>query len=187
MANRPKYKYIDIGGGHRRKVSAEAYGIRKAKNLKQLERAVARINPEIMGEAWRDTFEGIEGEIIAIVVNRMYEEGLRRAASGGGTEPIEPPYAYVTKYVYKRKKGQRTDHVTLRDTGRFHESLRLVYTANGFYIRSDGSVPYSRNLENKYTRRIYGLTSAEMADFTRRRGSLKEIALRALAKAGHWV
>lgn len=186
MAN-PKYKYVSIGGGYRKKVSVEAFNVRKAKNLKQLQRAVEKINPEIMGEAWRDTFEGMEGEITAIVVNRMYEEGLRRAASGGGTEPIEPDYAHVTRYVYKRKKGQRTDHVTLRDTGRFHESLRLVYTADGFYVRSDGSVPYSRKLEDRYTRRIYGLTSGEMAEFTRQRGSLKEIALRALAKAGQWT
>lgn len=186
MAN-PKYKYISIGGGYRRKVSVEAFNVRKAKNLKQLRKAVENIDPEIMGEAWRDEFEGKEDEIVAIVVNRMYEKGLRRAASGGGTEPIEPDYANVTRYVYKPKKGQRADHVTLRDTGRFHKSLRLVYTANGFYIRSDGSVPYSRKLEGTYTRRIYGLTSEEMAKFTRQRGNLKKIALRALAKAGQWT
>lgn len=187
MASRPKYKYVSIGGGYRKKVSVEAYGVRKAKTLKQLQKAVERINPEIIGEAWRDTFEGMEGEIVAIIINRMYEEGMRRAASGSGTEMIEPDYAHVTRYVYKRKKRQRADHVTLRDTGRFHESLRLVYTADGFYIRSDGSVPYSRELEKKYTRRIYGLTPAEMAEFTRQRGSLKKIALTALAKAGQWT
>jgi hypothetical protein len=74
MAN-PKYKYVSIGGGYRRKVSVEAFNVRKAKNLKQLQRAVERINPEIIGEAWRDTFEGMEGEITAIVVNRMYKKG----------------------------------------------------------------------------------------------------------------
>ena len=31
MAN-PKYKYVSIGGGYRKKVSVEAFNVRKAKN-----------------------------------------------------------------------------------------------------------------------------------------------------------
>ena len=190
MAN-PKYKYVSIGGGYRKKVSVEAFNVRKAKNLRQLQRAVENISPEIMGEAWRDEFEGKEDEIVAIVVNRMYEEGLRRAASGGGTEPIEPPYAKRT-VQRKRRKGQPYDRVTLRDKGKFHKSLRVYYTANGFYVKSRGvrskkGFRYDQFLEGKYTDRIYGLTSGEIAKFTRQRGNLKEIALRALAKAGQWT
>ena len=149
------------------------------------------INPEIIGEAWRDEFEGKEDEIVAIVVNRMYEEGKRRAESGGDTEPIEPPYAKRT-VQRKRRKGQPYDRVTLRDKGKFHKSLRVYYTANGFYVKSRGvrskkGFRYDQFLESKYTDRIYGLTSGEIAEFTRQRGNLKEIALRALAKAGQWT
>lgn len=39
----------------------------------------------------------------------------------------------------KKSKGQRYDHITLRDTGAFHKELQLVLDNDGFYLYSRDS------------------------------------------------
>jgi len=51
-------------------------------------------------------------------VDQMYEDG----ENVGGASLGE--YTLFTK-IQKRKKGQKTDHITLRDTGAFHKSIKL--------------------------------------------------------------
>lgn len=38
---------------------------------------------------------------------------------------------------YKKKKNQPTNRITLKDSGKFYASLRLITTEDGFYIEPD--------------------------------------------------
>ncbi|MBO9151927.1 hypothetical protein ACFOTA_06900 [Chitinophaga sp. GCM10012297] len=67
---------------------------------------------------------------------------------------IKPEYRPATKAI-KRKKGQPTDRVTLKDTGFFHASLFLVVGQNDFgVVSTDRKGPW---LVDKYGESIFGL------------------------------
>lgn len=67
---------------------------------------------------------------------------------------IRPPYAALTRQI-KRKKGQPTDRVTLRDTGAFYEGMEMLYGSDEFtIINIDAKTP---KLRAKYGRDILGL------------------------------
>lgn len=54
----------------------------------------------------------------------------------GYYDEIRPPYAPRT-IKRKIKKGQPTDRVTLKDTGKFYDSLYLEFDESGFRILSN--------------------------------------------------
>lgn len=54
----------------------------------------------------------------------------------GYYDEIRPPYAPRT-IKRKIKKGQPTDRVTLKDTGKFYDSLYLEFDEGGFRISSN--------------------------------------------------
>ena len=62
----------------------------------------------------------------------------------------------------KKRKGQPTTRVTLRDTGAFHESMYVVFDSEGFYITA--SDDKTQELVNKYGEEIFRLTDK---NFTR--------------------
>ena len=64
-----------------------------------------------------------EQKIVGLVRTRLYQRGV----DGDGNE-ITPSYAGSTIRA-KKEKGQRTSHVTLRDTGLFYK---------GFYLELEG-------------------------------------------------
>lgn len=87
--------------------------------------------------------------IVESNVFQMYELGQKRTGKS-----ITPPYSPAYKKV-KQRKGQRTDHVTLRDTGAFHASLYVDYFNEGFEIKAkDFKTPF---LVNRYSPDILGL------------------------------
>jgi hypothetical protein len=69
-------------------------------------------------------------------------------------QEITPPYAASTVAI-KRRKGQPTDRVTLRDTHRFHDAYRLQVI--GPDLVEDSDVSYATYLEQKYSDKIWGL------------------------------
>lgn len=70
---------------------------------------------------------------------------------------IEPPYKPFTVMI-KKRKGQPVNRVTLRDTGDFYKSIRVIDRAADFeYIATD---PKTRDLEIKYGDNILGLASS---------------------------
>jgi hypothetical protein len=97
--------------------------------------------------------------IVSLNVDQQDVEGVNNKG-----EPIRPPYAPST-IRYKRRKGQPTDHVTLHDTGRFHDTFQIRYDADGFELyASDAKQIY---LRKRYGNEIYGLTdeaARELAD-----------------------
>lgn len=83
---------------------------------------------------------------------QMYERGI-----DGLGEPIGE-YTEMTKQI-KQSKGQRTDHMTLRDTEAFHSSIKIGnVTANQAEIDSEPIKSDGTNLLLKYGTDILEMT-----------------------------
>jgi len=96
----------------------------------------------------------------AEVIDYVTEEQLLEGERADGTE-IEPAYTPFTVEI-KQAKGQPFDRVTLRDTGRFHDSISIEYLPASFAIVSDDSK--ARSLERKYGTNILGLNEEGVQD-----------------------
>lgn len=83
--------------------------------------------------------------------DQLEEEGIDAKGVSLG------PYSEFTKAI-KRSKGQRTDHVTLKDTGAFYNSFIVVVKDDGFEIIADDVSLYDRPLSDIYGIDILGLT-----------------------------
>lgn len=90
-----------------------------------------------------------EDTIIDMNIEQLYSMGERR----DGRE-ITPYYAPATVAI-KKKKGQRTDHVTLRDTFDWQASFFVQYYPDGFEIKA--SDWKTERLKRKYGDEILGL------------------------------
>ena len=96
------------------------------------------------------TLKRIEGKIALYNKEQLYNKGVTSDNSA-----VTPLYTPLTIKI-KKSKGQRTDHVTLKDTGAFHNSMFVVYAPRSFQI-------YARNnktnkLVKKYGDNIFGMT-----------------------------
>lgn len=103
---------------------------------------------EILGKELVNEIMSHEKEIIeAIVQNQLYERGI----NGTGVEIMSyKPYRPRT-IKNKQRKGQPYNRVTLKDTGEWYNSLRLVYDVDGFFITSTDE-------KNTYLKKKYGPT-----------------------------
>jgi len=101
----------------------------------------------------------------SIKANEQVVKQLQTSQLYSGTtkkgDDIKPSYALSTKII-KRRKGQPTDRVTLRDTGDFYNSLEIVAGGNAMIIRT--IISYSIYLINKYAD-ILGLTAENWQSF----------------------
>ena len=104
-------------------------------------------------EAWlfamdRDAKE----EIIRLnTEDQLFDEGIDSMDRTLGA------YSEVTKAI-KRSKGQRTDHVTLKDTGEFYDSFKVRVDSKGFEIEADDTAFYDVPLTQTWGNDIIGLT-----------------------------
>ncbi len=103
---------------------------------------------EILGKELVNEIMSHEKEIIeAVVQNQLYERGI----NGTGVEIMSyEPYRPRT-IKNKQRKCQPYDRVTLKDTGEWYNSLRLVYDVDGFFITSTDE-------KNTYLKKKYGPT-----------------------------
>lgn len=99
----------------------------------------------------------------SIIVSAIADDQLYRRGINGRGEKIMSyaPYKPSTIAI-KRKKGQPTTRVTLRDTGDFHKSMYVVADSEGFYITADDEK--TPELIAKYGEEIFRLTDK---NFTR--------------------
>jgi hypothetical protein len=98
-----------------------------------------------------------EAEIVdGITWVQLYNHGI----NGKGRKIMEyAPYRPKTIQI-KRKKGQPTNRVTLRDTGDFHDSVYVVFDSEGFQVvAEDGKTDL---LINKYGKDILRLTDENL-------------------------
>lgn len=75
---------------------------------------------------------------------------------------IQPPYAESTIEA-KRKKGQPTDRVTLKDTGAFYAGIIIDVRENTFVI--DSADEKSGKLQDRYGEKIFGLNSESRIEY----------------------
>lgn len=102
-----------------------------------------------MSEIMRD--ERLKSYIIELNQEQLYDQG---ADSNGN--PLEP-YSRLTMQI-KKRKGQRFDRTTLKDTGKFYKSFRIIVESDGFVITADGQKE-TGNLFDRYGVDILGLNS----------------------------
>ena len=116
-------------------------------NLSYLKK-LASLNPqEILRRALENT--GVKQQIIDYNQEQMYEQGIDSAGESLGE------YSHVTIKI-KQEKGQRIDHITLKDAGDFYDSMRIVTTDKSALIEADMQKP-DTDLEIIYPKAL-GLT-----------------------------
>lgn len=64
--------------------------------------------------------------------------------------------------AYKRRKGQRYDHVTLKDEGDFYNSFNIKVNVNEIIIDADDSSKYNKPLFEVWGVDVLGLTDENM-------------------------
>lgn len=112
---------------------------------------------DIIDQELKDEIMRNEEVIVKMIAEeQLYEYGIE----GRGIEIASyRPYALRT-IKKKQRKGQPYNRVTLRDTGEFHRSLKVVFDDNGFYVTStDDKAQY---LLEKYGKTIFRLTDENL-------------------------
>ena len=99
----------------------------------------------------------------SVIVSAIADDQLfRRGINGRGEKIMDyAPYTERTKAI-KRKKGQPTTRVTLKDTGSFHLLMVVICEQDGFYVTSGDRK--TQELVEKYGEEIFRLTDE---NFTR--------------------
>lgn len=104
------------------------------------------------------------------IQKRLYNIGETGSSTKLVTDKGQPYYSPVTVSI-KKKKGQKTSNVTLKDTGRFYDSIRMNLINYGFevsavFLKTRGHM--FKNFTNLYPSRaafeqdILSLTDAEI-------------------------
>lgn len=121
------------------------------RNLEYRLRAFKDDLPRVLEDAVRAKEEVI---VSAIADDQLYRRGI----DGKGVKIMDyQPYTATTVKI-KRRKGQPTTRVTLRDTGAFHKSMFLVFDSEGFYVTSSDNK--TQELVSKYGETIFRLTNS---------------------------
>lgn len=125
------------------------------RNLYYRLRAFRDSLPEVLEDAIYDSEPAI---VSAIANDQLYRRGI----NGRGVKIMSyAPYSPVTVAI-KKRKGQPTTRVTLRDTGDFHKGVHVVVDNEGFYVTSQDRK--TEELVAKYGPEIFRLTDR---NFTR--------------------
>lgn len=100
-------------------------------------------------------------KIIGTLQNQLYQRGI----NGAGEKIMDyAPYRAKT-IARKKRKGQPTTRVTLKDTGAFYRGMNIFFDPAGFYINS--SVSYTKDLKKKYKPLIFRLTNQNFTKIVR--------------------
>lgn len=119
-------------------------------------------NLEYRLRAFKDSLPTLLEDIIHdkedVIVSAIANDQLYRRGITGMGEKIMSYMPYKPKTIkVKKKKGQPTTRVTLRDTGAFHKAMHVVFDSEGFYITSDDEKMVY--LVKKYGQEIFRLTN----------------------------
>ena len=136
------------------------------KPLNDLENFILEIKNSI--PSWiKEVIEKNKDVILDMQLQGQFDKG--KDSEGNN---LFPPYASSTK-KRKRRKGQPTNRVTLKDTGMFYKSVEVEVRNDEFEIKSD--IDYSEYLIERYNTEydvffygaIFGLTPSHLEDFTK--------------------
>lgn len=104
-----------------------------------------------------ETFKETEQDFVQLNTEQLYSGKLNDSSD------ITPEYASSTKQR-KKRKGQPYDRVTTRDTGAYHEGMKMKPEGDELQIGSD--VEYEKYLDKKYTQKLYGLMPNNNEQYT---------------------
>lgn len=105
-----------------------------------------------------------QDEIIRLnTIDQLFDQGID---SMGASLGIYQPFTIAIK----RRKGQPTDRVTLKDEGDFYKSFVVIVNSDSFDIEADDFSKYDRPLFEVYGEDVAGLT-----EFNKQR--IKEVIL----------
>ena len=141
-------------------------------------------NLEYRLRAFKDSLPTLLEDVVRdkedVIVSAIADDQLYRRGINGKDEKIMDYMPYAARTIQnKRRKGQPTTRVTLRDTGAFHESMYVVFDSEGFYITA--SDEKTQDLVEKYGEEIFRLTDK---NFTRIiRSHIRKELIRRLKKA----
>jgi len=96
----------------------------------------------------------LEGKFLDLQKNQWYNLG--QTSDGESMGVYSPSYEQR-----RRRKGLRTDHVTLKFTGKFYAGLRLELRTDGVYISS--TVDYQKYITKRYGNDIFDITDQQRA------------------------
>ena len=104
-------------------------------------------------EAWLFVIDKeVREEIIRLnTEEQLYEDGIDSLNEKLGDYS---PYTIMIK----RSKGQKTSHITLKDTGAFYESFKIEVNRTGLTIIADDTSKYDIPLTDDFGIDILGLT-----------------------------
>lgn len=124
-------------------------------------------NLEYRLRAFKDSLPMLLEDIVRdkedVIVSAIADDQLYRRGINGKGEKIMDYMPYTARTIKnKKRKGQPTTRVTLRDTGAFHESMYVVFDSEGFYITAGDEK--TQDLVEKYGEEIFRLTDK---NFTR--------------------
>ena len=117
--------------------------------------------------AFRDNLPLVLEEVIrdkeSVIVSAIADDQLYRRGVNGKDVKIMSYAPYRPRTIaIKKRKGQPTTRVTLRDKGNFHKSMYVHFDTDGFYVNSKDSK--TELLVKKYGVEIFRLTDK---NFTR--------------------
>lgn len=101
-----------------------------------------------------------------VIVSAIADDQLFRRGITGKEQKIMDYAPYSPRTIQlKKRKGQPTTRVTLRDTGAFHKSMFVVFDSDGFYVTS--SDKKTEKLIQKYGEAIFRLTDKNLTRILR--------------------
>lgn len=122
-------------------------------------------NLEFRLRAFKEQIPSMLEEVVRskedVIISYIKDDQLYRRGVNGEDIKIwsYAPYAPST-IARKKKKGQPTTRVTLKDTGAFYEGMHLVFEPDGFYVTSSNKV--TSFLKKRYGEAIFRLTDKNL-------------------------
>lgn len=117
---------------------------------------------EILADSLEEVVRSLESVIIDYISQKqLYDKGI----NGAGVEIMS--YAPYRPRTIKNKirKGQPTNRVTLKDTGKFYNSFRVAFEPGGF--RVEATDVKTAKLVEKYGPKIFRLTNENLGSLLR--------------------
>ena len=124
--------------------------------FEQAKRTVSELK-QSLNQIVKETFEKNGYVIKEIQTQKQLYQGEDSKGSF-----IRPAYKPMTIRI-KMKKGQPTDRVTLKDTGKFYNNIKVI--ANETFVEVTTSIEYSKELFKKYGNNILGIQEELLRDF----------------------
>lgn len=106
----------------------------------------------------RETFD----EHKSLIIHYNADEQMYKLGQDSKGSIIRPAYRPATVRI-KKAKGQPTDRVTLKDTGRFHKTL--IVTPKEDYVEISSDVEYAKYLFKRYGDDVLGIQEELLKEF----------------------